>query len=188
MRKIIIGLTGTKASGKGEIIKYLKSIGFVDLSLSDIVRQEAKKRNLEITTPNLQDIGDELRKKGGTGILAKIISEKLETDYKNKSKIVIDSIRNPGEIKYFIKKFKKTFHLIGVDADEKIRLKRYLNREGVTKKEFEKDNNRDIGKWQRKTGQQVEKCLNKAEIIIKNNGSLANLKKELHLILKNLIH
>ena len=43
---MIIGLTGTKASGKGIIADILKEGGFVYYSLSDIVGEEAARKGL----------------------------------------------------------------------------------------------------------------------------------------------
>jgi len=53
---MIIGLTGTKASGKDIIADILKKKGYVVLSLSDEVREEAKNRNAENTIESLQKI------------------------------------------------------------------------------------------------------------------------------------
>lgn len=123
---LVIGLTGTKASGKGEVANYLKSKGFMYYSLSDIVREETVSKGLkDYTIKQLQDIGNELHKKYGLGILASRILEKIKNKrIKNKNKekkYVIDGIRNPGEIQVFRKL--KNFYLIAVDAPRKQRYK-----------------------------------------------------------------
>ena len=54
---MIIGLTGTKASGKGAIADILGEEGFVYSSTSDRVREEAERRGLKnYTTKDLQRI------------------------------------------------------------------------------------------------------------------------------------
>ena len=89
---LVIGLTGTKSGGKGEIAAYLKSRGFLSLSLSDMVREEAVRRGIsDYSIKDLQDIGNDLREKEGPGVLAKMASQKIDLD------CVIDGIRNPGE-------------------------------------------------------------------------------------------
>ncbi len=50
---MIIGLTGANASGKGEAASYLKSKGFEYYSLSDILREEAKRKKIEPLRENL---------------------------------------------------------------------------------------------------------------------------------------
>ena len=57
--KLCIGLTGRMASGKGEAIRVLNHYGFHEISLSDIVRDEARKAGKEITRSQMQDIGDQ---------------------------------------------------------------------------------------------------------------------------------
>lgn len=108
---MIIGVTGTKASGKGEVAELFKGKGFIYLSLSDRVREEAMGRGLlNYTIKELQDIGNELREKFGNGVL---VSRTLKMMEKSRN-YVIDGIRNLGEIKELRKE--KDFFLIAVDA------------------------------------------------------------------------
>jgi dephospho-CoA kinase len=46
---MIIGLTGKNGSGKTEVSEYLKNRGFEYHSLSDEIRNEIRRRGLEIT-------------------------------------------------------------------------------------------------------------------------------------------
>jgi len=62
-----LGLTGPSAAGKGEIAKILIAGGFCYISLSEIVREEARKRNIEMSRENLQNLGNSLRKEFGAG-------------------------------------------------------------------------------------------------------------------------
>ena len=56
---MIVGLTGTKASGKGEVAEILKKRGFAYSSTSDRVREEAVARGLiNYTIKDLQYIGN----------------------------------------------------------------------------------------------------------------------------------
>ena len=178
MKKIIVGVTGTKATGKDEFIKVLKEqYGFVSFSLADIVREEAKRRGLPPTTQNLQDIGDELRRVKGKAVLAEMTAQKI-SQHKEASWIVINSIRNPAEVEFFQRRFGGKFSLIGIDADPEIRRERYLKREGVKEEDFEKDNRRDLGEKE-SYGQQVAECLDLARKIIYNSGSLEELREKI---------
>ena len=80
---MIIGLTGKNASGKGEVADYLKTKGFVYYSLSDELREEATKRNIEPSRDNLTNLGNELRKKHGPNYLAQKILG-VGNNYKHK--------------------------------------------------------------------------------------------------------
>ena len=94
---MIIGLTGRNGSGKGEAVRFLQYKSFYPYSLSDVIREEIRKRGMEITRERLIEAGTKLRSQGGTSALAERILEKLEAD-KN---YVIDSFRHPDEVKAF---------------------------------------------------------------------------------------
>jgi len=124
---MIIGLTGKNAAGKGELAKHLQSKGFAYFSLSDALRDEATKLNLDNSRETLIKLGNELREKFGHGILVQRINEKISLfKKKGKSDFVVDSIRNPGEVEELRKN--KDFLFIGVHTDTDIRFKRLLKR------------------------------------------------------------
>lgn len=177
---MIIGLTGSLCAGKGEVANYLKSLGFFSYSLSDVLRKEAEMLNIESTRENMIKLGNELRKLHGNGILAKKIKEIIPSD-KN---IVIDSIRNPEEVKEL--KELTGFTLVGVDSLEETRFARMLsrNRPGDPKtiEEFRKINE-DLGV---EYGQQVQKCMKTADCILVNNVPIDQLHKKIDKLLKDL--
>ena len=74
---MIVGLTGRNAAGKGMAAEYLKSKGFGFHSLSDVIREEVRRRGLELTRDALIATGRELRARHGTGYLAERIFERL---------------------------------------------------------------------------------------------------------------
>ena len=74
----IIGLTGTNGAGKGEVAAFLKRMGYTYFSLSDLVREELRKKENEVTRNNLIKMGNELREKFGPDILAKRIMKKVK--------------------------------------------------------------------------------------------------------------
>ena len=119
---MIIGLTGTNGAGKTEVSEYLKSRGFEYHSLSDEIREEIRRTDREITREILIEVGNDLRKKFGSGILAERILPKLEQNHN----CVVDSIRNPSEVEAL--KRRKDFILLAVDADQMIRFERSRNR------------------------------------------------------------
>lgn len=181
---MIIGLTGKNAAGKGEIANHLKAKGFVFYSLSDVIREEATKRGLEHTRDNLIKIGTEMREKHGNSILAKKINEKIRK-LQNKD-VVVDSIRNPGEIEELRKN--DGFILIAVHTDAKIRFERLLKRGRVgdakTLKEFLEHENRENNN--EGAGQQLDRCIEMADTIINSNGTIEEANKDLDAYLSSL--
>ncbi len=178
---MIIGITGSFCGGKDTAAEYLVEKGFKHISLSDMLREECKKRKRKITRENLQDIGKELREKYGNSVLADRAVEKLEDN-----DFVITSIRHPDEIRVLEKK--PCFNLIRVDAPVKIRFQRMKlrNREEDprTFREFKKAEKKEMkGKG---SGQRIKECNDKSKIVLINDSSLEILKKKIDKLVEDL--
>ena len=180
---MIIGLTGKNGAGKTEICKYLKSKGFNFYSLSDILRDELKKRGEEVTRENLISIGNELRKIYGASVLANKLLEKVDEEV-----FVVDSIRNPEEVKEFRKR--KKFFLIGVEAPIELRYKRIQERKRAEDKlsfeEFKKYE--EIENTNSPSSQQLDNCIKLADKVIENGSTLEELHKKVDDALKEIIN
>jgi dCMP deaminase len=175
----LIGLTGTNGAGKGEVAKYFVHKGYQYFSLSDWLREELKKRGQPVSRDNLIKLGNELRRLEGADILARRVMEKIK---ESKGPAVIDSIRNPAEILYFRKQ--GSFLLIAVDAPVELRFARVQGRgrdeSAQTLKEFVAKEKEEMS--EASEAQQLQKCLEMADIRIWNDGSLAALYAQLEKI------
>lgn len=185
-KPLIIGITGAFGSGKSTASDFFEFVGFKKIILSSFLEKEAKKRGYtKITRKILQDIGNELREKCGSGILAKRaneFSEKIRV-----KKIVVDGIRNLGEIKELRKN--ENFILLAIVANRKLRFKRLKNlkrREALTWNLFEKLDKRDLGIGERSTGLQVAFCIASADFFIDNNGKVEKFEIKLRKFLENI--
>ena len=181
---MIIGLTGTKASGKGVVAEILQEMGFAYSSTSDRVREEAVSRgNENYTIKQLQDIGNELRQTLGNDILAKRTLEKL----KEASNSVIDGIRNVGEIEELKK---QGGIMIAVDAPLQLRYERLMERKRESDPKdwegFIEMDRRDKGVNEEDTGQQVVACMEKADYLINNDSTPDQLKAKIYLVLEDI--
>jgi len=185
---LVIGLTGTKASGKGEVAEYLKAQGFQYYSLSDVVRKEAEYRGLvDAKITQLQDIGDELRKKYGLGVLARRVIEEILHD--TSEKYLVDGIRNPGEIKEL--RDLTNSYIIAIDAPQEIRAERLIKKRAresdpKTLQDFLKVDERDRGIGAIDAGQQVQACISLADYNIMNDSTLEELHKKTQDILEEI--
>jgi len=184
---MIIGLTGTIASGKGVVADFFKNKGFVYLSLSDELRQIAKERKIELTRENLQKLGNTLREEIGAFVLAKMVSDKIHSQkYRN---VVVDGIRNPAEV-VELKKL-KDFFLVAVDAPEKTRFERMVgrNRESDPKtfEEFLRVNKKDLGVGEKVTGQGVGKCMKLAKYMLINDSSYEEVENKINKLYADII-
>ena len=181
----LIGIVGPIACGKGVVVDYLKEkYGYNSFSLSSILHDELKKRGItSFTRTTLQDIGDELRKKEGEGVLAKQAIEQLKSQslHLEAKKIIIEGIRNPGEVAYL--RTISGFILIAVDARQDIRYQRVLQRgkpwDPTDWETFVTVDERDGGDKKISSGQQVRKCMGLADIKIENDGNISELMSKL---------
>jgi len=180
MKLLIIGLSGTNASGKDTVAKFFSKKGFNHFSLSDEIRKILEKEKIKATRDNLIRKGNELRKKFKPGILAQIVLRRI------KDKAVVSSIRNIAEINYLKKN--SYFCLIFVDAPIKLRYKRIKQREKLTDiqtfEEFKKREGKEKSKDKNK--QQLDLCRKQADFIVINDKSLDKLYKKINFIINNI--
>lgn len=120
---MIIGLAGTNGSGKDTVGHLLaENHRFLFVSVTDLLRDEAKRRDLAITRENLRAISAEWRRESGLGVLVdKAITEYEKVAKKYPGGLVMASMRNPGEA--------DRIHELGgimvwVDADPRVRYER----------------------------------------------------------------
>ena len=96
----VVGLTGLASSGKGEVSSYMvEKYDFVKLVFSDVLREEAEKRNLlenksyEEQKSILSKLGETLRKGSGRwDILAVKLVEKIKSG--KFERVVVDGFRS----------------------------------------------------------------------------------------------
>lgn len=175
---IILGFTGSLGSGCTYISKQLAEE--LDdgryFSLSDIINDDFKEMGVRRPSIQLkQDKGNELRKLHGVSVLAERCLEKIDKSFQekqyneNKTIILVDGIRNDGEIRFFKKL--PNFYLFSVHAGEKMRESRLVGkgRKFSSNKAFDIANKRDKEE-DIEYGQQVNKCNYLADIIINNEN------------------
>jgi len=181
---MIIGLTGKNASGKGVVGSYLQERGFLFHSLSDVLRDGLKKRKKPITRDNLTWLGNQLRDQFGPSVLADKILEWIEDD----RHYVIDSFRNPEEVKAFRRT--KDFILISVEASPKVRYERMkTRRRGGDARSFQ-----DFLQVEKRektskdpTKQNLDACAQLADTKLSNNGSLNKFFSSINSLMRKLL-
>jgi dephospho-CoA kinase len=168
--RIVLGLTGPNAAGKGEAARYLVSLGFTYHSLSDIIREEAERRDLEPTRENLIRLGNELRRAGGPSVLADRVRDRLG------DRDVVDSIRNPAEVEALRRD--PDFILVRVDAPLAVRYERARTRgragDGASLDEFASREDRERSRDP--LNQQIHRTMALADFEVENAGSLEEFR------------
>ncbi len=185
--KIIIGLVSPIAAGKGTVADFLQARGFWVTSLSDRIREALREEEKAITRENLQGKADEMRRQEGPAVLAENTWQTLEK--KGKIRVVIDSIRGEAEVD-FLKK-QANFYLIGLRANrcQRFRRAKERNREGepLTWEQFVAVDKKDFRSGQGKEGRNIKACLDKADYLIENNGTIADFKNKVTKTLEKII-
>lgn len=175
---MIIGLTGTNASGKTTVVEHLISKGFQYFSLSDVIREELNKRHLDHSRDNLRSVGNELRQRYGANVLAERIRFQISSQY-----AVIDSVRNVEEVAS-LRQLPK-FILIAVDAPLQARFKRSMNRgrleNAVDIQTFKKLENME--KSDDQFAQHIDQCIKLADYFIYNDKGIDELHNRIDQIL-----
>ncbi|HUU38382.1 MAG TPA: AAA family ATPase [Candidatus Desulfaltia sp.] len=169
----LIGLTGTNGAGKGEVASYLMKKGYAYVSLSDEIRADLRRRGKESTRDELIAAGNALRRRYGADILARRAMKKV------KNRTVIDSIRNAREVAFLRRQ--DDFILVAVDAPAELRYARAQKRgraeSASTVEEFIAKEKEEMTGG--RSGQQLRRCLNLADVTIINDGTLEALHRRI---------
>ena len=179
--KLVVGISGTIGSGKEMVVDFLKKkYSNYHVSLSSMIRSELERKRKDFNRMTLQDHGNEMRSKYGSGILAMLGIEYLPRD---KEMILVEGIRNPGEIEYLKRKFGKQFVMVGIDATPEMRFERLMKRakplDPKTWEEFVLLDNRDQGEGEPPHGQQLKACLEKCDLKIFYDGTNESIEQKL---------
>lgn len=185
----LVGISGTNHSGKDTAGEYLENHhSFMHVSMSDVLRAEARQQGLDTARPTLIEIGVKLREQYGLGA---VVLRGIEQWQKERNRfvggLVLSSIRVIGEAEE-IKRQGGT--LLFVDAPAEIRHKRATDPSRVrgdeTFKTFEEYVEQEkielegLGGPNRPNLRAVQAM---ADATILNNGGVANYVHELEVAL-----
>jgi dephospho-CoA kinase len=178
----IIAFTGMPASGKSEAVQLAKDKGLPVIRMGDLVWEETKRQGKPLDDKNVGEIAHSMREKHGMDIWAKRTVEKIRS-LKQSPLLVIDGVRNVEEIEYFKQELGMDFLIIAIDAPDELRRKRAISRgrtdDSKNLKDLEERDKREI-RWG------LQKVIADADIVIPNNGSIENFKKQVLTVLKKL--
>ena len=178
---MIIGLSGTLSSGKDTVAQYLIEKGYEHISLSDLIREEAKKRGMGVDRDSLRELGNILVGEKGEDALAKIAMERKKTD-----KLIISSVRKPKEVDYL--RSLPHFVMLFVDAPIEVRYQRMVSRaragdKTMTLQELKEKEDMEMSG---KSTQRLDYCKEHADYFINNISNLDDLYSQVNKILKEI--
>jgi len=163
--QFVVGVTGPLGAGVTTTTHALAANGFNRLSLSDPIKKEllARENRPADTLFNakhfpdwrrkLQDLGNEKRREYRGYWVDRALADVSASD----QELVIDGIRNLGEIEALRDRFPR-FFVVAIHAGAAVRWERLREAYDGSQKNFNRDDLRD---WYEETpeGQQVEKCV-----------------------------
>lgn len=181
---MIIGVTGLYGTGKDTVAQLLVEKNFFHISLSDMLREELKERNVPLTRDNLIDVGNELRQKFGYSVLA----EKALAKVKDGENFVITSIRNPDEAALILQEVDSI--LVNVTTPIDIRLARIIERDRVgdpkTVEELKEKEKKEMS--DDPSAQQLHRVMKLAKVTLKNDKGMDELRKKVDKLVKDYLY
>lgn len=182
---LIIGITGTLGAGKGTIVEYLiRQKGFRHLSVRGFLIKEIEKRGLPVNRDSMVSVANGLRAENSPSYITDELYKEASV---SNSSCIIESIRTPGEVKSL--RQKGNFCLLAVDAEPKLRYERIFLRNSETDKisfeTFIENERREMDSTD-PNNQNIRKCMEMADFIFSNNGTVKELEDAVEKILTTL--
>lgn len=194
-----VGVTGLPGAGKGAFIDMLRPLlTEADTetryySLSDELRAEARRRGLAVERPVLRAIANELRQERGSGVLSRLVAAQIRRDLaqlpaQEALVVIVDSIRNPQEVRVLREELGPAFILVGIEAPMEALVERIASRARYDEPdEFleQKEAARkmilgETGKDEPDHGHNITECVAMADWRIDNSRTLEDLSEETH--------
>jgi dephospho-CoA kinase len=114
----LIVTVGMPGSGKDELIAVAQSMGLATLKMGDLVRDETRRRGLQLTNANVGRIASEERDKHGPAIWAqRAVPKLIET------RMLVDGCRSDSEVAVFRHNF-GDLYVLGIFASPETRYDR----------------------------------------------------------------
>ncbi len=175
MDKIIFGVTGEMASGKGVVAKYLsEKYGARTYKYSSLLRELLDTADIEKSRKNLSILGTKIREMFGRYAMTDVLIWRVLNS--EEKIIVVEGIRHKDEVEAW--KRLKNFVLVAVEADPKIRYERLTVRNensGDAEKTFEEfKRDSEMG-----TEEQIIETIAAADEKISNNATLENFLSQI---------
>jgi dephospho-CoA kinase len=140
----LIVTVGMPGSGKDELLDIARTIGLASLKMGDLVRDETRRRGLQLTNANVGRIASEERDKHGGGIWAQRALPKL-----TETRMLVDGCRSDSEVGIFRHNF-GDLYVLGIFSSPEQRYDRLMQRgrgdDGANLQEFFDRDRREL-KW-----------------------------------------
>ncbi len=180
----IIAFVGLPLSGKTTASKIAEEMGIPVVVMGDVVREEVKRRGLELTDENAGRVAGELREKEGMDAIAKRCIPAIRKKLEEKGIVVVDGIRGIAEVERFRKEFGDDFILINIEAPLETRFERALRRKRDddvrTVEDLKKRDERELS-WN------MGEAIKMADITVENTGGIEEFENKIRDIIRHFV-
>lgn len=179
---VIIGITGTLGAGKGTIVDYLtKHHHFIHYSVRGYLTAQLQKRGLPVNRDTMVALANELRSQHSPSFIAEELYREAQEGGHD---CIIESIRTVGEVNAL--RGKGNFYLFAVDADQKLRYTRVVERNSetdkVTYETFAANEEREMNSAD-PNKQNLSACMQLADYRFTNNDGFDELYRQVDEVL-----
>ncbi len=172
---------GLPASGKTEAAKVAQELGIPIIRMGDVVREEVKRRGLDITEENVGKVANDIRAKEGMGAVAVRCIPLIKA--MDEDIVVVDGLRGGAEAEAYKKVFDAQFTLIAILASRKNRFARALARKRsddvVDWEGFKQKDDRELH-WG------LKEAIRMVNVLIDNNGTLEEFRENVRAALEGI--
>lgn len=181
---LVIGVVGLQGAGKTEVARAAMKLGIPSVHMGEVVLEEVKRRKLEPTEANVGETANDMRRLEGPAAIAKRCMPKIVKMGEGAKAVIVDGIRSEVEVEEFKKAFGDKFFLIALEAGERTRYRRVMGRGRVDDaSSFEEFLRRD----KRELNWGLAKAMAKADLVVKNEGSIEEFHEKIAEIIRKLI-
>ena len=199
---LCVGLTGSLGSGKGSVAETLSTLAreqglkVAYYSLSDEIRREVERRGIQLERDALKKTANEFRSKFGNGVWARLVASKIKEEHLTAIEdtpmlIIIDAIRNIGEVHELRMQFGNQFRLLAVTAPRQVIHENLLRRRRHDESKLALLDEGEVGRLietemgvgEPDFGHNVAACIEAADWLpIHNDGTLTDLERKVILL------
>lgn len=181
--KTMVLVTGVTLSGKSEVANLIAAKGIPVLRLGDIVREEVRRRGLEITVENQEHTARAMRADYGQDIVSRRMLEKVEK--LPEQLVCVEGLRDMHEIRYFQPRVR--LFLVVVEVRDAVRWERLRARSNErdpvgTREQYEER----IRKENERGMKEVTAYAGVPRFVIDNSGTREALARKVDAVLKEI--
>jgi len=176
--KIVVCVTGMPAAGKEEIVKVARRLGFSIVRMGDVVRDEARALGLASTDHAIGGMAHQERVEHGFGIWAERTLPRVPG-----GRVLIDGLRGRAELDVYRRAFGERLVVLAVHASPGTRFGRVVRRD---RSDTTASREAFVARDERELGWGLGDTIATAEVLLVNEGTLAELRRAVRDVLEHL--